>query len=310
MADIEKSARDAVVELHQQIQTMTNNLRSFSSSMRYLYEEGDSLTFFSGAGMKLKQLRDDSRSDAMVVLKEVLPLSTKFVTSVSSFFDWYEGLEFQQWCNKIPWILQKTVDYRQLSEMLLQKYEATLTPLKKRQDHARRLVTELEDLERSYERKKRELEDTAATKRGWAIGLAFVPVVNLVASPALACSAESDIEEASRQGALAADQKDAARKVSGKLIPALQDFVAGVTKAAGFFSVMEQEFRKFEGKAEKGNDDRKFLHYKVMKKEARDMQSICRVFNAALPEVQRDLLLMDLSGMSLLEVILRRLTAH
>ena len=66
MADIEKSARGAVVELHQQIQTMTNNLRSFSSSMRCLYEEEDSFTVFSGAGMKLRQLRDGSRSDAMV----------------------------------------------------------------------------------------------------------------------------------------------------------------------------------------------------------------------------------------------------
>ena len=97
--------------------------------------------------------------------------------------------------------------------MLLQRYEATLVPLKKRQHNARLLVTELEDLERSYERKKRELEDKADTKRVWAIGLAFVPFVNLVASPALACSAESDIEEASSQGALAAVQNDAARKL-------------------------------------------------------------------------------------------------
>lgn len=310
MADIEKSARDAVVELHQQIQTMTNNLRSFSSSMRNLYEEEDSVNFFSEAGMKLRQLRDDTRSDAMVVLKEVLPLSTKFVTSVSNFVDWYEGLDFQQWCNKIPRILQKAVGYRQLSEMLLQRYEATLAPLKKRQDHARLLVIELEGLERSYERKKRELEDTASAKRGWAIGLAFVPFVNLVASPALACAAESDILEATRQGALAEVQKDAASKVSGTLIPALQDFVAGVTKAAVFFSVMEQEFRKFEGKAEKGNDYRKFLHYKVMKKEASDMKSICRVFKTALPEVQRDLSLMEGSSMSWLNVILKGITAH
>lgn len=310
MADIEKSARDAVVELHQQIQTMTNNLRSFSSSMRNLYEEEDSVNFFSGAGMKLRQLRDDTRSDAMVVLKEVLPLSTKFVTSVSNFFDWYEGLDFQQWCNKIPQILQKAVGYRQLSEMLLQRYEATLAPLKKRQDHARLLVRELEGLERSYKRKKRELEDTASAKRAWAIGLAFVPIVNLIASPALACAAESDILEATRQGALAEVQKDAASKVRGTLIPALQDFVAGVTKAAGFFSVMEQEFRKFEGKAEKGNDYRKFLYYKVMKKEASDMKSICRVFKTALPEVQRDLSLMEGSSMSWLNVILKGITAH
>ena len=181
--------------------------------------------------------------------------------------------------------------------MLLQKCEDTLIPLKTRQDHPRLLVTELEDLERSYERKKRELEDTASTKRGWAIGLAFVPVVNIVAAPALTSAAMSDIQEVARQGRLAMFQKDAASKVSGKLIPALQDFVAGVSKAAGFFSVMEQEFRKFKGKAEKGNDDRKFLHYKVMKKEASDMKSICRVFYTALPEVQRDLSLMEGTGM-------------
>ena len=73
---------------------------------------------------------------------------------------------------------------------------------------------------------------------------------------------------------------------------------------------MEQEFRKFEGKAEKGKDARKFLHYKVMKKESRDMKSICRFFNTALPEVQRDLSLMEGSGMSWLKVILKGLTAH
>ena len=105
---------------------------------------------------------------------------------MNNFFDWYEGLEFQQWCNKIPWILQETVGYRQLSEMLLQRYEATLVPLKKRRDNAWLLVTELEDLERSYERKKRGREDKADTKRDCAIGLAFVPFVKLVASPALA----------------------------------------------------------------------------------------------------------------------------
>ena len=61
------------------------------------------LTSYKPKSCRLRQLRDDSRSDAMVVLKDVLPLSTKFVTSVNNFFDWYEGLEFQQWRNKIPW---------------------------------------------------------------------------------------------------------------------------------------------------------------------------------------------------------------
>ena len=62
----------------------------------------------------------------------------------------------------------------------------------------------------------------------------------------LACSAASDIQGATRQGSLAGVQEEAARKVIGTLISALKDFVAGVSKAAGFFSVMEQELKKLE----------------------------------------------------------------
>ena len=228
MGDIEKSARVAVGKLHDQIHRMSINLRSFCASLRYLHGEGDSFTAYSGAAdMKCSELRDDTRDDAMVVLIEIISLSNNLITS-----DCYEGLEFDEWFNKMPLILKKTVAYRQLSEMLLQRYEATLVPLKKRQDHEWLVVTELKDL-------KRELEDTAGTKQAWALGLAFVPFVNLIATPALACSAASDIQEATRQGSLAEVQEEAARKVIGTLISALKDFVAGVSKAAGFFSVME-----------------------------------------------------------------------
>ena len=293
MGDIEKSTRIAVGKLHDQIHSISVNLRSFSASMRYLYGEGDSFTSYSGAaGMKFRELRDGTRKDAMVVLEEVLPLSNNLITSVSNFFDCYEGLEFEEWCNEIPSILEKTIAYRQLSETLLQRYEAALVPLKKREDHARLVVKESEDLKRAYERKKTELEDAAGNKQYWAFGLAFVPFVNLIATPALASSAASDIEEATRQDTLAEVQEETARKVSGTLIPALKDIVSGVSKVAGFFSVMEQEWKKFEGKAEKGKDTRKFLHYKVMKKEAKDMKSICRDFHSALPDVQKNLSLM------------------
>lgn len=122
MGDIEKSTRVAVGKLHDQIHRMSVNLRSFSASMRYLHGEGDSFTVYSGAASKkCGELRDDTRKDAMVVLIEILSLSNNLMTS-----DCYEGLEFEEWFNKIPLILEKTVAYRQLSEMLLQRCEATL----------------------------------------------------------------------------------------------------------------------------------------------------------------------------------------
>ena len=207
-------------------------------------------------------------------LNQVLPISTKFVTSASDFFEYYEAMEYEQWCRMIPRILERTVGYRKRSETLRQMYEDTLTPLKQRQDYVRLVVTELKELKDEFEREKRELEDTASTKRGWAIGLAFVPFVNLIATPALASSAQSDIDKAVTNGAQAAIQEAAARKVSDTMLPALQAFVSGITKAAGFFSVMEQELRKFEGKAEKGKDTQKRLHYRVMKLEAGERYEI------------------------------------
>ena len=43
--------------------------------------------------------------------------------------------------------------------------------------------------------------------------------------------------------------------VSEALIPALENFINGIKKAAGFFSVMDQELMKFENRASNAVDD-------------------------------------------------------
>lgn len=283
MGDITKSTRATVVEVREQIQSMSTNIRSFSTSMRSLYDQ--ERVEYTEAGLKFKKLRDDTRNDSMVYLKGVLPTSTQFVTSVSEFFGYYEAMEYNKWREMLPYIISKTVGYRQHGERLLQMHEDMLIRLKKRQGEASLVATELRDLKEMYERKRREFEDTASTKAGWAIGLAFVPFVNLIASPALAASSRSNMESAAINSTLAANQEVAALKVSTILIPALQAFINGIKMAAGFFSVMEQELRKFEGKGEQA----KFLHYKLMKVEARDMKSTCQTFRAVLPHVKNDL---------------------
>ena len=279
--------RNAVVDLRQQIKGMTKNIQSFSSSMNSLYED-ESLGTFSEAGIKLRNLRDDTRDAALVCLKDILPISTSFVSSVSDYFEYYDTMGYEQWCKLIPCILQKTIGYRQLSEKIRQVYEYSLIPLKQRQDQASIVQAEMSELKERYERKKTELNDTADTKKGWAIGLAFVPIVNIFATPALAVAAGEDYALANKNAAQAANMEAAAIKVGQTLIPALHALVSGIAKAAGFFSVMEQEMIKFQGKAEKGIESQKRLHYKVMKQEAQEMKYLCRAFNAALPQVKND----------------------
>lgn len=67
----------------------------------------------------LRKLRDQTRDDAIVYLKGILPNSSKFVSLISEYFEYYEALDFDQWCDMIAFILADTAGYRQLCEVLL-----------------------------------------------------------------------------------------------------------------------------------------------------------------------------------------------
>jgi len=89
MTDIE-TAR-AVGE---QIRSMSINIRRFSTFMRSLYEDEGRVSF-TEEGMIL---RDDIMNDAMQCLRYVFPISTMFVASISDFIEFYEDMEYEQWC--------------------------------------------------------------------------------------------------------------------------------------------------------------------------------------------------------------------
>ena len=143
--------KNAAVDLRQQINEMTRNIQTFSSSMKNLYSHDNDESF------KVKKLRDETREDAMVCLKDILPLSTMFVSSLSDYFDYYETLEYPQWRRLVPSILKKASGYRELSEKIRQKYEESLVPLKARQDKAKQIQAEMTHLKEDYKKRRREL---------------------------------------------------------------------------------------------------------------------------------------------------------
>lgn len=292
MGDIEKQAKNSVKDLREQLQSMPVDMRIFSLCMRSLYSDQAVGTNSEGA-RKFRELRDNTRNDAMVYLKGVLPLSTKLVSSISEYFEYYEALEYEEWREMLSDILEETVGYREMCQALLKMHEDILVPLKEREDQARLIVKELKHLQEEFERKKKELERKAGTKRSWAVGLAFVPFVNVIASPVLLAVAESDMVDAVAKGCEAKVQEAAAITVSNTLIPALKGFISGISKAAGFFSVMENELRKFSDKSDR---DKKKLHFKVMKTQARDIKSLCQGFYAVIPEVRTDFLAIPTEG--------------
>lgn len=284
---ISQSADEEVTNLKTIIRDMPTDMRLFSLALRSLYADkavgGDSKSV-----REFRKLRDATRNDAMVYLKGVLPLSTKFVASISEYFEYYDALEFEQWCEMLSDILQETAAYKQLAEALVKMHEDILVPLKKRQDEAKVILREFEDLQQEYERQKKDLEEKAENRRGWAIAFAFIPFVNAIATPLFKGSADLYLAEAIAKGAESKIQGAAALAVSVALIPALERFIDGLHKAAGFFSIMESELKKFDGQAGKSLESPKKLYYVTMKNEAKEMKSMCQAFYAVLPAVRTD----------------------
>ncbi|CAH3033909.1 unnamed protein product, partial [Pocillopora meandrina] len=116
----------------------------------------------------------------MVNLRGVLPLSTKLVSSINEYFECYEALEYEEWLYMLSDILEETIGYRELCQALLQMHEDILVPLKEREYQTRLIIKELKHLQREFERKRKELEEKAGSERSWAVGLAFVPIVNMM----------------------------------------------------------------------------------------------------------------------------------
>ena len=273
-----------VVDLKSSLREMPKNMNIFSVSMRALYAD-KAVGTSTDAARKFRKLRDDTRQDAMVYLKFILPISTKFVMSIKKYFANYDALSYEEWCEMLPDILEETTTYKEIAKTVVEMHQDMITPLKKRKDEADIIMTEFKDLQREFDKERQKLEAKAKTKTGWAIALAFIPGVNVIATPLLADSAEEDVAKAIAKKAESEIHEAAALIVANTLIPALSNFISGLEKAAGFFEVMETELKSYE---EDSSEPPKRLHYKRISNDAKEIKSLCQAFYAVLPAVRTD----------------------
>ena len=288
MEEVSQITEREVKTLEENIKDMTKDMRLFSLTLRSLYVQNEVGTSEELA-KEFRRLRYDTSNDAMVYLKGILPVSTKFISSISQYFGHYESLDYKEWYENLPDILQETRGYKELCKTILKMHEDILVPLKKRQDKALDLVKKFQSLKKEYEEKKRELEEGAQRTRNWAIVLSYVPHVGHIAKALMDISASFDMENAVAKGRKARIEETASLAVSEALIPALGNFIKGISTAAGFFSVMEQELENFQNTPTKTDHDPKKLHYDVMRSKAKGMKSTCESFYAVLPVVKTDL---------------------
>ena len=287
MSNVQTKSEEAADTLTTSLNEMTENLMCFSSSMRGLYAEKNVGTS-TEAARKFTEIRDKTRDDAKVYLKVILPLTTKFVSSINEFFEFYEALSYDEWCEMLPSIVEEVINQKDLVETLKHMQDDILVTLKEREDEAKIVMTEFKNLQSKFEEMTKEFEGKASLRYKCAYILAFIPGVNLVACPLLKLSALGHTAQALAKTAESETLGAAALLVSETLVPALSHFIKGLSKAAGFFQIMEEELKSFQKRGEASLEKQEEVHYKMMKFKAKKIQPSAHEFYASLPAVRTD----------------------
>ena len=282
-----RKTENQLATLNEGMKDLSTNMRCFSLSMRSLYAE-KTVSSESNVAIKFIQLRDDTRKDAMVYVKAILPVSTSLVRSLNEFFEYYIELDYDDWCANLEDIIEDVRSYKDCCTEVVKLHEDVMVPLKQKEDQAKVLVAEFQNLAVEYEKQKKEFEDSSSSKMGWAWALAFVPVVNLISTPLLLKGANKDTANAIAKGTQLGINEAATLTVSEVMVPALKSFIDGLSAAAGFFNVVENELTMFQGKAEKANENMKKLHYTMISKKAKEIKGHCQSFYAMIPQVRTD----------------------
>ena len=134
-----------------EVKGMSVDMRLFSLSIRSLYAER-AVGTDEEVAKEFRKLRDDTRNDAIVYIEGILPLATKFVPSISSFFDCYDALT----------IRREVIEHKKLCMTLLKVHHDILVSLKKRKEQASILVGKIKNLGSQFKKKKEALKKREA----------------------------------------------------------------------------------------------------------------------------------------------------
>ena len=287
MSDVQQKAKKNVDTLKADLKNMPVDMRLFTLSMRSLYST-DAVGGQSEAAQKFRKLRDDTRHDGVIYLRCLLPLTMKYVGLLKDYFDYYASLGFDDWKKYLSDVVAHVKASQQVAQFLLENHKTMMTSLKKREDEAKIIMKELKDLEAQYEASAKKLARKGKTEKFWAIPLALIPFVGVIASAVITAFGDTDVAKAMAEVQESKIDEAGSVVIAHTIIPAIESFLKGLSGAAGYFQVVEEDLKDFEGKAETGEKDPSKLYFSLMKHDAQDIQSLCDDFLAVLPDVQTD----------------------
>ena len=271
------------------------NMKIFSLSMCSLFST-KAINY-----SKFQKLCNDLRNDSILYLDEILPISKAFVGSLDEFFEIYEALSFTVWNDNLEFIITTARKYYEQAMAVKELHQELLLSLKPKVSRADEILLEFKELASQFQKEKERMEAVCDKKYRYAAALLFIPVIGLIAYYFLCKSAETSSAMALAANANAEMACYAKGTVKGVLCEALENFINGVARLAGFFEELEMDLKTItskgnEAKSAEQNMREKKWHYEMMKGRAGKMRSSCGALIRMIPGVRTDFMTIPREG--------------
>jgi hypothetical protein len=158
---------DNLAKLRSSLSSMPQQMEIFSRGLRSLYAENA----VSGAQSmaSFRKVRDDVRRDAFDYVSQVLPVASTVVLNLSSYFDTFLALDFEDWQESVNDIIKDLESYKNASQRLIQMHDdGLIVSLRKREDEANNAIVEMKQVIAKLEEKEDRLKNEAAGKQKMA----------------------------------------------------------------------------------------------------------------------------------------------
>lgn len=234
-------------------------------------------------------LRNSLVDDALAYKSQVLPVATQSSEIVKQSMDYFVELTMDDVLSIIDDLLEDAKTNTELMEVCQDMHVVMSTKFKQKEDKVDNTLAACEMEKKKYEQEMQALADKANTKQNWAVALAFVPVVGLVASPLLVDASKKD-----RCAALAASEEaqlavNASYVVRNVLVPSINGYAEAMRTCAGTFTLICTEMKQFTSNLEKLGKSEKEAFFKVCKAKAKKVSTACERYLTVAKDAEANL---------------------
>ncbi|CAG8652853.1 1517_t:CDS:1 [Ambispora gerdemannii] len=270
-----------------EIDKLTNNLCNAAKNLKMACSSLRSFYTTNASSISvLVKLRRGTTNHAMVYKETALPIATVVIQNIQDFAQNYDVLEYDEFEESLYDIASEAQQNAAVATFVQQLHKELLLNFKSEQDNVDTVLNTLKLDGVWYTKQAQKLEYLSKIKFACAIGLFFVPGVNLIATPYLCAQSKVDYVNSIANQEESRLAVSATRAVEDALNKSLEKFIEALAEISGFFMLLESELNRIAQFHDQGF---KRHHYLKCRKKSPEIIAACNDFIKCLPDCKTDL---------------------